>query len=429
MTRPLNLETAREKITQTINKLVNHTGHSGALIVATNKDTIFKKYLGYADISKQTPISSETQFLVGSVTKQFTAVAILKALLAKNIDQNKVDKNDHLKLKERIQEDLNNTIEYYLPKKHEIWDNVMPAWTKNVTIHQLLVHSSGIINYTSLPDFAKQKFSKHSDLITFFKKHELEFTPGEKFSYSNSGYYLLGMIIQQITQKNLDIYLEEAFFEPLNMRSTFFPTHGTVIDLIQKDARFANLARGYQYEIAKKDASLGELTRYETMELPGASGGLISTALDLLRWNNALYAEKIIPKFLLELMLKPYLQTERVDSYYGYGIEIMKSDEFGEYYVHRGGIPGFRSILTFIPAWQLSVVTLQNIVADQEKIMPEVEKIMADLPQTLSAEEKSQEVVKIIETKYPSINENKNRYEFAPIYDEIIKTLESLDSH
>ncbi len=421
MTYKLNVAKARDKITNTINALTNHTQHSGSIFVATNKETIYQKCFGYADISKKIPASSESQFLAGSVTKQFTAVAILKALLDKNINI-----NDQRKLKDHIQAELNNTIEHYLPAEHEIWNNSMPTWANTVTIHQLLVHSSGITNYTSLPDFEKQKFPKNSDLITFFKNHELEFNPGEKFAYSNSGYYLLGIIIQQITQKNLDFYLEETFFEPLGMRSTVLPTHGTVDDLIRSDARFANLARGYQYEITKHDASLEEVNRYESMEVPGGAGSLISTAEDLLKWNNALYAGKIIPTFLLELMLKSYLVTERVDAYYGYGIEIMQSDVFGEYYSHRGGIPGFRSILTYIPSLHLSIVTLQNIVADQEKLMPEVEIIKAGLPQTLSREESLLELVKIIENKYPSIIENRKRYELAPIYDDIIKALHKI---
>lgn len=419
MTYKLNLEKTKDQITNTIYELTNHMQHSGSVLVATNKAPIYNKCFGYADIPKKIPVSMDTQFLIGSVTKQFTAVAILKSLLDKNINQ-----NDHAKLKDHIQEELNNTIEHYFPAEHEIWNGSMPAWANTVTIHQLLVHSSGIPNYTSLPDFEKQKFPKNSDLISFFKTHELEFIPGEKFSYSNSGYYLLGMIIQQVTQQTLDVYLEKTFFKPLGMRSTFLPTQGTVDDLIRSDVRFANLARGYQYEIAKQDASLEEVKRYESMEVPGAAGSLISTTCDLLNWNNALYAGKIIPKFLLELILKPYLVTERVDAYYGYGIEIMKSDVFGEYYSHRGGIPGFRSILTFIPSLQISIVTLQNIVADQEKLMPEVEKIKAGLPPTLSPEESSQEIVKIIESKYPSIIENRKRYELAPIYDEIIKILE-----
>lgn len=419
MTYKLNIEEAQNKIANAINQLFMQ--HSGCMIVATNKETVFKKCFGCADILKKIPVTMNTQFLAGSVTKQFTAVAILKALFDKNVKE-----SDPVKLKNHIQGELKNTIEHYLPEKHEIWDGLMPAWAKTVTIHQLLVHSSGITDYTSLPDFEKQKFPKNSDLITFFKKHNLEFTPGEKFSYSNSGYYLLGIIIQQITQQQLDIYLENIFFKPLGMRSTFLPMQGTVDDLIQSDARFEYLARGYQYEAAREDASLEEIKRYISMDVPGAAGSLTSTAEDLLKWNNALYAGKIISKFLLELVLKPYLVTERADAYYGYGIEIMKSDALGEYYSHRGGIPGFRSILTFIPSLQMSIVTLQNIVADQEKLMPEVEKVKAGLAQTLSQEESLSELVKIIESKYPSIIENRKRYELASIYENIIKTLEGL---
>lgn len=139
-----------------------------------------------------------------------------------------------------------------------------------------------------------------------------------------------------------------------------------------------------------------------------------------------IYARKIIPTFLLELVLTPYLVTERTESYYGYGIEIMKSKVLGEYYSHRGGIPGFRSMLTFIPSLKISIVTLQNIVSNQEKLMSEVEEIQASLPKTLSPEESSAEIIKIIENKYPAIIENRKRYEFLPIYDEIVKTLESL---
>jgi len=416
-----NLEKARDNIKNIIDELVNHMQHSGAIIVATNKKTIYKKYFGYADIPKKIPISQDTQLLAGSVTKQFTAVAILKALFDKN-----TYKNDHKKIKDNIKTELNNTVDHYLPAGHEIWNSSMPTWASTVTIHQLLIHSSGITNYTSLPDYEKQKFLRHSDLIAFFKTHELEFNPGEKFSYSNSGYYLLGVIIQQITQQRLDTYLEKTFFDPLGMRSTFLAMQGTVDDLIRTDARFSHLSRGYQYEIAEQDTSLKEVKRYESMEVPGAAGSLISTAEDLLKWDNALYNGEVIPTFLLELFVQPYLVTERPDAYYGYGIEIMQSEIVGKYYSHRGGIPGFRSILTFIPSLQISIVILQNIVADQEKIMPEIEKIKADLPKTLSKEESLQELVKLVEDKYPNINENKKRYEFSPVYDVIIKAIENV---
>src|SRR5207237_1521440 len=123
----------------------------------------------------------------------------------------------------------------------------------------------------------------------------------------------------------------------------------------------------------------------------------------------------IITKFLLALFLKPYLVTERKDAYYGYGIEVMKSATLGEYYSHRGGITGYRSILTFIPSLQLSIVTMQNIVADQTKLMPEIEEIKAGLSQTLSYEESLAELLNILESKYPVIIENRKRYELAPV--------------
>jgi CubicO group peptidase (beta-lactamase class C family) len=416
-----NLEEAKNQIAHTISALTTQTRHSGSVLIATNIETIYKNFFGYADLSKQIPVTLQTQFLAGSVTKQFTAVALLKALFDKNIN-----KYENQEPKDRIQAELHNTIEHYLPADHEIWNGLIPAWASIVTLHQLLVHSSGITNYTSLPDFEKQTFPTPLDLISFFKCHELEFIPGEKFSYSNSGYYLLGVIIQQITQQNLDVYLEKTFFEPFEMRSTFLPTQGTVNDLIRSDIRFVHLARGYQYEITNQDTNLTEITRYEPMEIPGGAGSLISTTEDLLRWNNALYSEKIIPKFLLELFLKPYLITERAEASYGYGIEIMRSDVFGEYYSHRGGIPGFRSILTFIPALRISIVILQNIVANQEKLMPEVEEIKANLPQSLSPEESLLELSQKIESKYPAIIENRKHYEFAPIYDNIIKMLEEV---
>jgi len=399
-----------EKIINIIDKLVKNTNHNGAIFIATKEKNIYKKCFGFADISKKIPISFKTQFLAGSVTKQFAAVAILKALWDKN-------KND-------IKTELNKTVAYYLPEKSEIWNDSMPDWAKKITVHQLLVHSSGIPNYTSLPEFENKTFPKNSDIINFFKGHELEFTPGEKFSYSNSGYYLLGIIIEAITQQTLDVYFEKTFFKPLEMLSTFLPSQGTVDELIQEDARFLNLARGYQYEVATPNAHLEEVKRYERMEVPGAAGSLITTTEDLLKWNNALYDGEIIPHTVLELMLYPYLMTERTDAYYGYGIEVMRSENLGTYYSHRGGIPGFRSILTYIPSLQLSIIILQNLGGNQEKLMPEVEEILKKLPSHLSKEEIAKQLTEIIEEKYPSIIENRKQFEFAAIYEDIIKELE-----
>jgi len=400
-----------QKVTDTIEKLVKNKKHNGSMLVSTENEIFYKKYFGYADIHKKTPVSSKTQFLAGSVTKQFTAVAILKALFDKNKD---------------IKAELDKPIEYFLPTGCEIWDGTLPDWASKVTIHQLLVHSSGIMNYNTLPEFENQKFSKKSEIINFFKSHKLEFNPGEKFSYSNSGYFLLGIIIEEIVQKSLDIYLEETFFEPLEMKSTFLPMHGTVNELIHNDARFLNLSRGYQYDVIGHNSNLEEIKRYEPMDIPGAGGSLISTADDLLKWNNALYNKKIIPQSLLRLMLHPHLVTERSDTFYGYGIEIINSNTLGTYYFHRGGIPGYRSILTYIPLLNLSIITLQNVVADLERILPEIKQVQASLPPNLSSEESAKQLNEIFDAKYPDIVENRNQYEFSSVYEVIIKVLEDI---
>lgn len=414
-------------INETITERLSNMQPSGTLLLSMGNEIIYKQCFGFSDSSKNIAISTDTQFLVGSVTKQFTAAAILKALFTKNI-QRGMNLSDVISLKSLTRADLDKFIAFYLPEEHNIWEGSIPAWANTITLHQLLVHSSGIPNYTNLPDFENHKFLKTSDLVTFFKDSELEFIPGTKFTYSNSGYFLLGIIIEQITDQTLDAYMQSTFFESLEMHSTFLATKGRVDELISLDARCAHVARGYQFDITKQKPDLTEVNHYVSMLIPGAGGSLISTAVDLLKWNNALYSGKIIPDYLLQLMLYPHILTEQMKDYYGYGIEIMQAEHLGKYYTHRGGIPGFHSMLTFIPLLQLSIIILENIVEDKESMMPELEKIKLELPLTLSEFEKKEQLEKIIEATYPIITENRKHFLLAPIQGEIIKALEDCRS-
>ncbi|NNM59959.1 MAG: beta-lactamase family protein [Legionellales bacterium] len=412
----------KKTIHDVINGLLPTMEPNGTLLVALNEEIIYKQCFGFADMANKTLVTFDTQFLAGSVTKQFTAAAILKALLDISL-QNGIDKNDLANLKNNIQAKLAHAVAHYLPQEHPLWDGLMPSWAKRVTLHQLLIHSSGISNYTGLPDFENKAFPKPSDLVDFFKTHDLEFNSGEKFSYSNSGYFLLGIIAQQITHQPLESYLQTQFFAPFNMHASFLATQHTAKELKQTDSRAANLACGYQFDMTKPQANLIEVKNSISMQIPGAAGSLVSTASDLLKWNNALYTGKIIPLFLLDLMLKPHIQTEQKNAYYGYGIEVLKSGSFGEYYTHRGGIPGFHSKLTFIPSLQLSMIVLENLHEDKSRLMPEIERMRAALPTTLTESEKWQEVDKMIAGKYPSIIENRQRYELMLVEEAIIEAL------
>lgn len=396
----------KDKINSIINPLLANKQPSGSILIATNKETIYQQSFGYADIEKRTSMLMSTQMLVGSVTKQFTAVALLKGL-----DESTKD----------IKADLNKTVAHYLPEEHEIWAGSMPTWAHLITVHQLLVHSSGIPNYTSIPDFDKKDLQQPSDIVTLFKNLPLEFTPGEKFAYCNSGYTLLGEILQKITSQYIDLYMQKVFFDPLGMKSTYFTTHGTVDSLIKSDPKFSKLARGYSFDIASKDTRLKEITDYILMQIPGAAGSLISTAEDLLIWNNALYGGQVIHKDLLNLMLEPYIITETENHYYGYGIEVIASGALGVYYSHGGAIPGFRSILSFIPSLKLSVIILENIVANRDAFKIEIGEIKAKLNQALSEDEKSKQADKILGETHPSIAENTQHYMLQPIHDQIMQ--------
>lgn len=408
------------KITKILHESVQSMQPNGTILIAINNVMIYERYFGYAEIENEISTSPYTQYLIASVTKQFSAAALLHALYM-------TAKNDGIadhKLEENVKTALLQAVSTYLPNTHEIWENSMPAWADTVNLHQLLVHSSGIPNYTSLPGFDEsQKNMKAVDIISFFKTHSLEFIPGTKFSYSNSGYFLLGMLIQEITGQPLDQYLQTTFFVPLEMHSTFLPVSGTVNDLKQFDSRFSNLARGYTYKIIEPDAKLSEVDHYTSMQIPGAAGGLIATASDLLKWNTALYAGKILPFFLVKLMLRPYIQSEKQNEYYGYGIEIKNTPTFGTYYTHRGGIPGFQTRLTYIPAYQLSIVISENVRGDKESLHPEIEVVKSGLPKSLSDDELSQKIEEIFKNKYPSIAENTANYQLAPLEDFVIKNI------
>lgn len=411
------------KVKNTLNELIKNTHFNGVILVAVNKNVLFERCFGYADIDGKIPTSLQTQYLIGSVTKQFTAAALLQALYTQ-AKQN--DFADNI-LQTTIKSALQNKISHYLPKEHEIWAGVMPEWVSTVTLHQLLVHSSGIPNYTSLPGFDNKQAQSAQSLVTFFKTYPLEFVPGTTFSYSNSNYCLLGIIIEELTKQPIDLYLHATFFEPLAMHSTYLPIQGTTPEL-KHDVKFKQLAKGYTFDIAAIHPEIKEIANYTSMEIAGAAGGMISNVSDLLKWNNALYSGKIIPSFLIELMLQPYIQSEKENEYYGYGIEIKNAKTIGNYYRHPGGIPGFKSRLTFIPRLQMTIVILENVYGNQESLIPEIEKIKLLLPTTLSAQEKAIQLDVILENKYPSIISNKKCYQLTTLEDAIIATVDNLNS-
>ena len=168
------------------------------------------------------------------------------------------------------------------------------------------------------------------------------------------------------------------------------------------------------------------------MQLAGAAGGIISTAPDLVKWNNALYSGKIFPIFLVNIMIHPYMATDienmvtntsKMSYAYGMGVGAIKSDLGCVYYTHSGRISGFESRLTYIPSQQLTIVGLSNLIEDWDKLTSQMDRIRAELPSTFTEEEKWQHIEQSIRNTYPNIAENKQRYDLMLITKDVSKEL------
>ncbi|WP_316633287.1 serine hydrolase [uncultured Flavobacterium sp.] len=298
---------------------------NGSALVAENGKVIFKKGFGSANMEWNIPNQPDTKFRLGSISKQFTALLIVKLA-------------EEGKLK------LDVPITTYLPD--------YPKETGDkITIHNLLTHTSGIPNYTATPNFLKDKSRNPytpEDFIKTFNKLPLDFTPGEKFNYSNSGYFLLGYIIEKISGKTYEQYLQEIILTPLKMANTGYD-HSEVI--------LKNRASGYE----KNGKNISNAS-FIDMSIPYAAGSLYSTVEDLYLWDQALYTNKLLSEKSMESLFKPYIKAWDGSYGYGWGIEEVNNGDKGKLKIieHGGGINGFNTIISRVPADKNLVVLLNN---------------------------------------------------------------------
>jgi CubicO group peptidase (beta-lactamase class C family) len=316
------------KVEEYMTARVKRDRFSGTVLIARGGQVVFCNGYGMANLELDVPCKPETKFRLGSITKQFTAMAILI-------------------LQERGRLNVADHIKKYMPGAPNAWNEI--------TIHQLLTHTSGIPNCTSFPDFLKTLPNRVTlkELIARFKDKPLEFKPGEKFNYSNSGYILLGQIIESVSGKSYASFLKEAIFDPLQMNDSGYDNAAQILK---------HRASGYTRALGLAPAN----ALYIDMSIPHAAGALYSTVGDLLKWDRALDSEKLLSKKSLEAMLKPFKHN------YGYGWAIDR--KFGQTrYEHGGGIPGFVTIIERYPAEKLLVVALSNLE------FPHIAKIGDDL--------------------------------------------------
>lgn len=289
---------------------------NGVALVADSGNIILHKGYGVADRANNTPLSVDDRFYIGSLTKQFTAVLILQ-------------------LQEAGLLNINNSVAIYLEEFNK------PAWA-GITIHQLLTHTSGLGSYTSHPDF--DKAVPYSEQAMFqFIKHPLLFHPGTDWSYSNSGYFLLGIIAERVSNTEYGTLLHENIFVPLKMSSTKFDTKW-----LEKNA-----AKGYRRTVA----GITPMPAYTPSTL-FSTGGMYSTARDLYAWTQGLNGNALLSDNSLEILFQP-LQHD-----YACGVYVKRgTDENGnsfERHFHGGLLQGYHSyLLRRLPQKQV-VILLDN---------------------------------------------------------------------
>lgn len=314
------------KIEELMDQYTEFEQFNGSVLVAEHGEVIYAKGHGLANMEFDIPNKPDTKHRLGSITKQFTAALILQL-----VEQGKLE--------------LNEPVSTYLP-------NYKGPATDKVNIHHLLNHTSGIPNYTSFPGFFENQSRNPytpAEFVKVFADSTLQFIPGEKFAYSNSGYFLLGHLIEEVTGKSYETVLQEQILDPLHMKNTGYDHHGKIIK---------NRASGYQ-------RSGDEYTNapYLDMSIPYAAGSLYSTVEDLYLWDQALYSDKILSEESKKLMFSPHIKDG--DSYYAYGwvlghMRIGETQDSIGVIAHGGGINGFNTIIARIPSEKDLIVLLNN---------------------------------------------------------------------
>lgn len=303
------------RLDQIIRSYVDEKNFTGSVLVAQDDKILLNKGYGEANREWGAPNGPDTRFRIASVTKQFTAAAIL--VLA-----------DRGKLK------LEDKISGYMP-------DAPPAW-KDITIFHLLTHTSGISDLTRFENFGdiQPLPTTVAAIIASFRDKPLAFTPGERHEYSSSGYILLGYLIEQISKQTYDRFLQDAIFTPLGMKDSGYDSNATVM---------ARRASGYT--VTKAGVEHAE---YVHMSLPYAAGALYSTTQDLLRWQRALYGGRLLSPQSLQRMTTAYKND------YALGLEVISKAGVQEI-SHNGHIQGFRSHLAHYPASRVNVIILGNL--------------------------------------------------------------------
>jgi CubicO group peptidase (beta-lactamase class C family) len=317
---PAELDAAalEKKIDELLNAHVAVNDFSGVVLLARGGKPLASKGYGYANVEWEIPATPQTKFRIGSITKQFTSMLIMQ-------------------LREQGKIELEDSVCVFVVPCPDAW--------KPVTIHHLLTHTSGIPSYTGISSWRETNMVPKTveQMVAIFRDLPLQWTPGEKFAYNNSGYFLLGVVIEKASGKKYEEALAEMILTPLGLKDTGYDWPGTIIP---------RRAAGYEGRgPARRNASALD------MQQPYSAGSLYSTVEDLLKWEQSLNTDTLLPEAARKIMWTPFLNNYA----YGWSIAQPSAATFGHRRIaHAGGINGFSSMLIRVPDMNVTAIVLSN---------------------------------------------------------------------
>lgn len=330
---PAQSSNIEQKVDAAVAESLNRPGAVGLSVGVAWKDAQVAKGYGIADAEFDGRANAATMFRIGSITKQFTA-----ALVMKQIEAGKVA--------------LDDPLQKHVPD--------FPTGGRPVTVRQLLDHTSGIPSYTELGSawIEKQPLElTHGELLGLVTGKPLDFEPGTDWHYTNTGYYLLGVLLEKVTGKSYAQLVVDDIATPCGLSRTRYDSN---VDLIK------NRAQGYEFRngMLSNDEPLGT-------SQPGAAGALLSTGADLVRWSQALVAGKVVSKDSYSRMTTATVLPGGRNTQYGFGLA---RDQFvGQERIHHGGgINGFNSFLFWLPEKAFHVAVISNGHVDAKSVAEDI---------------------------------------------------------
>lgn len=302
-----------------------------AVLVARGDTVLYRGARGRADVDAETPLAPGDLFRIGSITKQFAAAGVLALVDAGQVK-------------------LDDPLSKYVPD--------YPSG-KRITVLQLLNHTSGVKSYTGIPGYMAGPIRNDlttAQLIDVFKSLPVDFEPGTAWAYNNSGYVLVGAVIEAASGQPWHAYLRKTFFEPLGMRDTGYGHDPAIV---------ARQVKGHTFDGGKPVPALPL-----SMTQPHAAGALVSTVDDLLRWNRALHEGRVLTAETYRQMIAPVGKAARPGVGYGFGLAV-DTVRGRPQLQHGGGIFGFSTQLSYLPGPDITVVVLENDDTFPERERPE----------------------------------------------------------